>query len=83
MTNQLNAAFEVIAVDGSRAYFLDNTAENDDCSFEVFETHSGVDLADLELAARMKTTVFVPADDRHYTVGRIQTAAVLKDDRKL
>lgn len=74
MTNQLNAAFEVIAIDGSRAYFLDNTDDDQPNVFEEFEHHAGMNLAGLEHAARMKTTVFVPADDRHYTVGRIQTA---------
>lgn len=67
MTTQLDAAFEIIAVDGSRAYFLETT--NDEV--EQFETHSGVSLADLEHANRTETTVFIPADDRHYTVGRI------------
>ena len=82
MTNQLNAAFEVIAADGSRAYFLDNTHDGSDV-FERFEDHAGVSLTDLERAARMKTTVFVPSDERHYTVGRTQTVTELKDAGKL
>lgn len=72
MTTQLDAAFEVIAVDGSRAYFLDNANDGAD-PFEEFETQSGLSLADLEYADRTETTVFVPADDRHYTVGRLQS----------
>ncbi|MDP2519248.1 hypothetical protein [Shimia thalassica] len=83
MTNQLNAAFEVIAVDGSLAYFLDNTVEDDNGTFEEFEAHSGLSLMDLDLADKTKTTVFVPADDRHYTVGRILSEAERKADRKL
>nr|WP_319949491.1 hypothetical protein [uncultured Shimia sp.] len=81
MTNQLNAAFEVIAIDSSRAYFLDNTDGDQPNVFEEFENHAGVSLKGLEQAARMKTTVFVPADDRHYTVGRTQTVGELKADK--
>lgn len=69
MTTQLDAAFEVIAVDGSQAYFLDAT--NDEV--DQFETRSGVSLAELDHADRTKTTVFIPADDRHYTVARLQS----------
>ncbi|WP_264212592.1 hypothetical protein [Leisingera thetidis] len=72
MTTQLDAAFEIIAVDGSRAFFLDTTHSGADV-FEEFETHSGVSLADLEHANRTESTVFIPADDRHYTVGRMQS----------
>ncbi|MBY6059769.1 hypothetical protein [Leisingera daeponensis] len=72
MTTQLDAAFEIIAVDGSRAYFLDTTYSGADV-FEEFEIHSGVSLADLEHANRTESTVFIPADDRHYTVGRMQS----------
>ncbi|MFW8596152.1 hypothetical protein [Cribrihabitans neustonicus] len=72
MTTQLDAEFEVIAVDGSQAYFLDATNDGAD-QFEEFETHSGVSLADLERADRTETTVFVPADNRHYTVVRLQS----------
>jgi hypothetical protein len=64
MTNHTKPAFEVIAVDGSKAYFLDD-------NFEEFESHSGLGLNDLETAARTQTMVFVPADDSHYTVGRV------------
>jgi hypothetical protein len=67
MTTQLDAAFEIIAVDGSHAYFLETANDGAD----QFETHSGVSLADLEHADRTETTVFIPADDRHYTVARI------------
>ncbi|MCF6433718.1 hypothetical protein [Leisingera sp. MMG026] len=72
MTTQLDAAFEIISVDGSRAYFLD-AIENGAEQFEEFETRSGVSLADLEHADRTETTVFIPADDRHYTVARMQS----------
>lgn len=72
MTTQLDAAFEVIALDGSQAHFLDTTINGAD-EFEEFETHSGVSLADLEHADRTETTVFIPADDRHYTVARLQS----------
>ena len=69
MTTQLDAAFELIAVDGSHAFFLETA--NDEV--DQFETHSGVSLADLEHADRTETTVFVPSDDRHYTVTRVQS----------
>ncbi|MEO3480584.1 hypothetical protein AAFO90_23370 [Phaeobacter sp. CAU 1743] len=82
MTTQLDAAFEVIAVDGSRAYFLDNTDDGTDL-FEEFETHSGVSLADLDHADRTQTTVFIPADGRHYTVGRMPTVTALIAEGKL
>ena len=49
MTTQLDAAFEIIAVDGSQAYFLDNTDDGGD-PFENFETHSGLSLDDLDHA---------------------------------
>jgi hypothetical protein len=70
MTTQLDAAFEVIAVDGSHAYFLETNNDGVD-QFEEFEIVSGVSLADLEHADRTETTVFVPSDDRHYTVTRV------------
>lgn len=72
MTIQLDAAFEVIAVDGSRAYFLDNTDSGDDL-FEDFEADFGLSLDDLDYADRTQTTVFIPADGRHYTVARLQS----------
>ncbi len=82
MTNQLDAAFEVIAVDRSRAYFLDNTFDGA-VSFEEFEVHSGLSRTDLEQADRTKATVFIPADDRHYTVDRMPTVAELRAEGKL
>lgn len=72
MTTQLDAAFEIIAVDGSRAYFLDNNDDGGD-PFESFETHSGLSLDDLDHADRTETTVFIPADGRDYTVARLQS----------
>lgn len=72
MTTQLDAAFEIIAVDGSQAYFLDPAHYGVD-QFEEFETHSGVSLDDLDHADRTETTVFIPADGRHYTVGRLHS----------
>jgi hypothetical protein len=72
MTTQLDAAFEVIAVDGSQAYYLNTTDDGADL-FEEFETHSGVTLADLDHADRTGTTVFIPADGLHYTVGRLHS----------
>ncbi len=72
MTTQLAAASEVIAVDGSQAYYLNTTDDGAD-QFGEFETHSGLSLADLDHADRTETTVFIPADGRDYTVARLQS----------
>ena len=82
MTTQLDIAFEVIAVDGSRAYFLDNTRDGGD-PFEGFEADFGLSLDDLDYADRTETTVFIPADGRHYTVARMPTVAALIAEGKL
>lgn len=71
MINQQNIAFEVIAVDGSQAYFLDNTEEGMTQVFGEFEERTGLSRADLELAARTEASVFIPVDEKYYTVCRM------------
>lgn len=71
MINQLNTAFEVIAVDGMSAYFVGNTGEGLECRFDEFEESTGLSCSDLEYADQSKTTVFIQKDGKHFTVGRI------------
>lgn len=74
MTNQLEIAFEVIAIDGSRAYFLDNSNEEDAELFEYFQRSTGISRADLEQAAATRSLVFVNDCNMYFTVGRMPTA---------
>lgn len=82
MTEQRNLAFEIIAVDGSRAYFLDNTLEDSANVFEEFENSTGLSLADLEHAAIRPIAVYISeADenfdrsDNYFTVSQIACSA--------
>ena len=84
MTNQLEIAFEVIATDGSRAYFLDNSQEEDAAVFEYFQRSTGISRADLEQAAATRSLVFVNDCNKYFTVGQISTCAELdREDARL
>ena len=75
MSKVLNTSYEVIAVDGSCAAFIDESAEGLSITMAEFEETSGVTRSELAAAAGSSRKLFIQKWDQLFTVNCINSAA--------